>query len=91
MTDTGTITAVISGVGLTAIVSWRFFVAFNSKTDKATTNRIFKLVDADRKDIAELNTSVAVMGRDVQGLTTAIGTVGRNVEEILKNGKKGGG
>lgn len=91
MTDTGTITAVISGVGLTAIVSWRFFVAFNSKTDKATTNRMFELVDADRKDIAGLSKDMAVMGGEVKHLTTAIDGVGRNVEEILKNGKKGGG
>lgn len=91
MTDTGTVTAVISAVGLSAIVSWRFFVAFNSKTDKTTTERIFKLTDVQTKDIANLNEGVAVMGRDVQHLTTAIDGVGRNVEEILKNGKKESG
>ena len=91
MIDAGAIAAIASTVGVTALIAWRFFAAFNSKTDKATTNRIFELVDADRKDIAELNTGVAVMGRDVQGLTNAVAGVGRNVEEILKNGKKVGG
>lgn len=91
MIDAGATAAIASTVGVTALIAWRFFAAFNSKTDTTTTERIFKLTDVQTKDIAGLGKDMAVMGRDVQHLTTAIDGVGRNVEEILKNGKRVGG
>lgn len=87
MIGADTFTAIASTAGVTAVISWRFFIAFNSKADKTTTTEIFKMLNVDRKEIAELSKTVAVMGRDVQGLTAAIGRVDRNVETILKNGK----
>ncbi len=87
MIDPGTVGAIASTVGVTAVIAWRFFVAFNSKTDKVTTDRIFKLVDEDRKDIAEMGGGMSAMGRDVQHLTTTVGEVSKDVKEILRNGK----
>jgi Tfp pilus assembly ATPase PilU len=90
MVDTGLITAIVSTVGVTSMVSWKVFSVLNAKTNVETTDRIFELVDADRKDIAAIDKTVALMGKDVQRLTVSVDGVGRNVEAILKNGKTGG-
>lgn len=87
MVDSGTIGAIASTVGITAVISWRFFVAFNSKTDKVTTNRIFKLVDEDRKELAEMGKGMSAMGKDVEHLAGAVADVSTDVKELLRNGK----
>lgn len=79
--------AIASTVGVTAVVSWRFFVAFNSKTDKTTTERIFKLTDVQGRDIAEMGKGMAAMGKDVEHLTSAVAGVSTDVKELLRNGK----
>lgn len=87
MIDAGTVTAIATSVGVTALMSWRFFVAFNSKTNTTTTDRIFELTDVQGKEIAEMGKGMAAMGRDVQHLTGVVADVSRDVKEILRNGK----
>lgn len=86
-------TAIVGGVtttvGVTAAVAWRFFAAFNSKTDKTTTERIFKLTDVQGKEIAGMGKDVAAMGKDVDHLTGAVTDISTDVKAILRNGKRG--
>lgn len=91
MIDPGMITAIATTAGVVGIGTWRALTAFNSKADKEdyekTKETLFKMMNADRADIGELNTNVAVMARDVQHLTSAVGVVSRNIEEMARNGR----
>lgn len=88
MIDAGTITALATTVGVTATISYGFFRIFNSKANKSTTDDIFKMVNADRAEVASLTTNVAVIATDFKHMTEAVKRVDTNVQELLRNGRE---
>ena len=87
MIDAGTMTAIATTAGVVGLGTWRVFTVLNAKANKSTTDEIFKMVNADRADIATLNTNVAVMATDFKHLADTLQRVDRNTEELLRNGR----
>lgn len=91
MIDPGTITAIATTFGVTATASYGFFRIFNSKADKEdyikSKETVFKMMNADRAEVASLTTNVAVIATDFKHMTEAMKRVDKNVEELLRNGK----
>jgi peroxiredoxin family protein len=86
--DAGTITAVATSVGVTVTIFWGFNRTLNAKANKSTTDEIWKVVNADRIDIAELNKNVAVLANDFTHMTDTMNRVDTNIVTLLKNGKE---